>query len=348
LSSRLLDRRLLPIWPAFLYSPSIMGSNIGPILVTGAGGFIGRHLVQRLSDDPAATVIPTTSDGRDGTRRLDLRDTATLQTSLSGAAALVHCAVGDRSVTVDGTRALLAAAAKAGVRRFVHISSVAVYGDASGTVGEATRLVSGAGQGYGAWKAAAEEACLAQTGLDIVRLRPAIVYGPGSALWTVQLARRIESGRWGVLGSAGEGTCNPVHISDVVSSVICALHAPAVSGVALNVSGTETMSWNEWFKSNADALGAPELRAISPLELKARVFGALPLKAVARVLPGFAADWLLGSPARSELNLFALRAVYPIDLAQSQLGWTPTVGVHDGLKQSVAWLRGNDGGTITQ
>ena len=324
-----------------------MGSNIGPVLVTGAGGFIGRHLVQRLSQDPTATVIPTTRDGRDGTRRLDLRDTAGLQTTLAGADAVVHCAVGDRSVTVDGTRALLAAAAKAGVRRFVHISSVAVYGGATGVVGETTPLVPGTGPGYGAWKAAAEEACLAQTGLEIVRLRPAIVYGPGSALWTVQLARRIETGRWGNFGKAADGTCNSVHISDVISAVFLALETRNVSGLALNVSGTEVMSWNQWFTSNAEALGAPALRAISSLELKARVFGALPLKALARLSPGLATDWLLGSPARSELALFALKAVYPVDLAHSRLGWTPKVSVHDGLQQSVAWLRGNDAGELT-
>ncbi len=324
-----------------------MGSNIGPVLVTGAGGFIGRHLVQRLSEDPAATVIATTRDGRDGTRRLDLRDTAGLQATLSGAGAVVHCAVGDRSVTVDGTRALLAAAAQAGVRRFVHISSVAVYGGASGTVDETRPLVSSTGPGYGAWKVAAEEACLAQTGLEIIRLRPAIVYGPGSALWTVQLARRIQSGRWGVFGPAGEGTCNPVNVSDVIEAVISALHARDVSGLAVNISGTEVMSWNQWFKANADALGAPSLRDISPLALKARVLGSLPLKALARLSPGLAADWLLGAPARSELSLFALRATYPVDLAHDRLGWTPKVGVRDGLQQSAAWLRASDGGALT-
>jgi nucleoside-diphosphate-sugar epimerase len=129
--------------------------------------------------------------------------------------------------------------------------------------------------------------------------------------------------------------------------VISALHARDVSGLAVNISGTEVMSWNQWFKANADALGAPSLRDISPLALKARVLGSLPLKALARLSPGLAADWLLGAPARSELSLFALRATYPVDLAHDRLGWTPKVGVRDGLQQSVAWLRASDGGALT-
>ena len=315
-----------------------INNDIGPVLVTGAGGFIGGHLVRYLSQQPGSTVIAATRDGREGTRRLDLRDPAGLGGALAGVTAIVHCAVGDRTVTVDGTRALLAAAAHAGVRRFVHISSIAVYGGATGRVVESTPRISASGRGYGAWKSAAEAVCLAQTGIETVRLRPAIVYGPGSTLWIQQLARRIRSGRWGVFGAAGEGTCNLIHVDDVVSAVNNALTASNVAGLAFNISGTEVMSWNTWFSRMAHALGAPPLRTISPVGLKARVLASLPLKVLARVTPGLASDWLLGSPARSELSLFALRASYPVDLASEKLGWRPEVTVDDGVAGSVRWL----------
>ena len=183
-------------------SPPI-GPPIGPVLVTGAGGFIGGHLLRHLQRTTGAAVIAATRDGRDGSRALDLRDAPTLRRGLAGVRAVVHCAVGDRAVTVDGTRALLAASKAAGVRRFVHISSVAVYGMARGAVTEAAPLLPAGGQGYGAWKAAAERACLQQDGIEVVRLRPAIVYGPGSKLWVEQLASRIRSGRWGTLRPVG-------------------------------------------------------------------------------------------------------------------------------------------------
>ncbi len=313
-------------------------AKIGPILVTGAGGFIGGHVLRHLQRDPDATVIAATRDGRGNSRKLNVLDAAGLQRGLSGVAAVVHCAVGDRAVTVDGTRALLAAAAAAGVRRFVHISSVAVYGPATGAITEASPMLPGR-SGYAGWKAAAEEACLAQDGLEVVRLRPAIVYGPGSELWVAMLARRIRSGRWGTFGNAGEGTCNLIHVLDVVTSIEQALACPDIAGAAFNISGTEPMTWNEWFTRMAQALGASSLRPLSPLQMRARSLSALPLKVANRLRPGLAGPWLLGAPASSELALFGLKATYPATAAQDALGWAPRVGVEEGLAGCIEWLR---------
>jgi nucleoside-diphosphate-sugar epimerase len=308
------------------------------ILVTGSAGFVGGHVLTHLTRDLGLNAVGTTRDGRPGSRRLDLRDPAGMQAALAGVSAVVHCAVGDRAVTVDGTAALLRAAAAAGVRRMVHISSVAVYGAATGTVREDAPLISADGHGYAAWKAAAEQACLAQCGVETVRLRPTIVYGAGGTLWVSRLARRIRSGRWGTFGTAGEGLCNLVHVADVAAAAAAAVTAPA-SGAAFNVNGPVAITWNQWFARLASAIGAPSLPSLSPLALQARSFASLPLKALARKRPGIAADWLLGAPASSELTLFALRATYPTDAARAGLGWAPSVGIDEGLADSVAWLR---------
>ena len=313
------------------------------VLVTGAGGFIGSHLVRHLRRNPAMTTVAATRDGRDGTRRMDLADPSSFAAGLSGMSAVVHCAVGNRAVTVDGTRALLAAAAAAGVRRFIYLSSVAVYGAATGTVTEATPLVPPDGAGYPAWKAAAEACCAARTEVEVVRLRPAIVYGPGSALWVTQLAHRVRSGHWGTFFEAGDGICNLVHVRDVVSGVEKALTQPAAAGAAFNLSGAEAITWNDWFNRMAAGLGAPALRAIGPFELWARVYGSLPLKAAARLRPGLAAGWLLGAPARSEVALFSRRVTYSIDAAKTALGWSPQVGIDEGLADCIAWLRDGQG-----
>ncbi len=309
------------------------------ILVTGATGFVGGHVLTHLTRDLGLAAAGTTREGRPGSRRLDLRDPAGMQAALAGVSAVVHCAVGDRAVTVDGTASLLRAAAAAGVRRVVHISSVAVYGTATGLVREESPLIPSNGHGYAAWKAAAEQACLAQSGLETVRLRPAIIYGAGGTLWVSHMARRIRAGRWGTFGSAGEGICNLVHVADVATAAAAALTAPAAAGAAFNVNGPCAITWNQWFARLAGAIGAPRLPSLSPLALQARSFASLPLKALARKRPGIAADWLLGAPASSELTLFALRATYPADAARKGLGWSPSVGLDEGLADSVAWLR---------
>ncbi len=308
------------------------------VLVTGAAGFIGGHVLRHLSGDPGLAVLAATRDGRHGSRRLDLCDTGGMGAALEGVTAVVHCAVGGRAVTVDGTAALLRTAVAAGVRRVVHLSSVAVYGPATGVVREDAAFTAG-GSGYAAWKVAAERACLAATGVETVRLRPAIVYGPGGTLWVSQMARRIRSGRWGVFGSAGDGLCNLVHVSDVAAVVAAALRTPAAAGAAFNVNGPEAITWNAWFERLAAAIGAGSLPTVSPLALRARSVAALPLKALARLRPGLAADWLLGAPAASERTLFALPARYPTDAARRVMGWSPAVGIDEGLAQSVAWLR---------
>ena len=242
-------------------------------------------------------------------------------------------------MTVEGTRTLLRAAAEAGVRRVVHFSSMSVYGGATGVVTEEAPLVSSDGSGYAAWKAAAEQACLAERGVETVRLRPTIVYGPGSRQWVSWFAHRIRSGRWATFGAAGEGICDLVHVRDVAAATAAALTSPAAAGRAFNVNGPEVTTWNGWFTRLAEAIGAPPLPAISPAAVRARTLAALPLKALARLRPGLGRDWLLGVPGRGELAMFGVKATYPTEEAQAALGWTPRVRIAEGLVDTVAWLR---------
>lgn len=314
------------------------GQTTATVLVTGAAGFIGSHAVLDLQNGGFVAVAGT-RDGRNGSRRADVRDPASLAVALAGVDLVVHCAVGDRAVTVDGTVALLRAAAAAGVRRVVHLSSISAYRDHSGRVMEATPLVPPDSDGYPGWKSAAEHACLAQTGVEVVRLRPTIVYGSRSSYWVGSIARRIRSGRWPNFSAAGEGVCNLVHVSDVTGAIAAALVKPSAAGQAFNVNGPETTTWNDYFSRLAAVMGAPKLRPISPLALRVRMNAALPVKALARVRPGFASEWLLGVPGRSEIGAFSSQATYPIDAARTGLSWVPATTIEAGLVETLDWLR---------
>jgi nucleoside-diphosphate-sugar epimerase len=279
---------------------------------------------------------------------------------LSGCDAVVHCAVGDTAATVEGTRRLLDAALAAGTRRVVHLSTVEVYGDASGEVHEDHALRPS--NAYGRDKVAAEGVCEAARarGLEVAILRPAIVYGPFSRWWTERPAERLASGLWTSLGEDGEGLCNVVHVDDLVSLALLALRHPEAARGAFNVTGPEAPTWNAYFRALNEALGLPPLRAASTASVRlrtsllepprwvarqtlrrfeARVRATYDRNDAARGLIRHAKTLLSNTASLEELALFRRRVRYVPARAGKVLGWQPRFGLAAGIGESVAWLR---------
>ncbi len=311
------------------------------VLITGAHGFIGGATARRLGEDPAMEILAASRSARAPQGRilpvqLDLRDSVSLDRALQGVDAVIHCAYADRATTVEGTRNLVAAAQRNGVRRLVHLSSIAVYGQASGEVTESHPRIPSTGDDYAAWKAAAEEICEAAPEIGTVMLRPTIVHGAGSGLWVTKMARRLEAGAIGDLGAAGEGICNLVHVRDVAEAAVAGLTGQPG---AYNVNGDEPITWNDYFARLARATGLP-LPHLSPATLRRRALAAFPIKVVARLLPplrGALPAALLETPLTAEQALFALRATYPAALAAEGLGWSPRIGIDEGIAEGAAW-----------
>lgn len=309
-----------------------------PVVVVGAGGFIGAAIVHALQAAGWPVVAgwnntpPVGLEKRDGVRPARLRLAEDdLDAALAGAAAVVQCAPAGPA----DLRRLLAAVARAGGPHVVYLSSIAAYGAATGRVTEETPLVA-PGTDYAGTKVACEGllAEAVRTGPAAVTvLRPTIVYGRGSRLWVDTPADRLAAGTIGDMGAAGDGTCNPVHVTDVAAAVTAAVERPPAGFVAYNVNGDERLSWNGYFSMLADALGLPVPR-LDPAGLRRRRLLGLPVKAAARVVPGLSGRAAL-TPAGSELRLFRLAAEYPAEAAKAALGWAPRVGLRDGLADAV-------------
>ncbi|MGB0696981.1 MAG: NAD-dependent epimerase/dehydratase family protein [Rhodospirillaceae bacterium] len=333
----------------------------GKVLITGARGFLGAALTKALQQDPKWIPLAGTRDGQPGTRLAqieglqvvvcDVTDPASVASALQGCDAVVHCAFGDRAATVDGTRTVLRAAQEAGIERMVHISTIAVHGGATGLITEVSPRVDPTIPDYAGNKAAAEnvlfEAINSTPDQDpdqtprLIILRPTIIYGPGSQLWIDSLASRLRSGLWGRFGPLGEGTCNPIHVDDVIAAIGQALVTNVASGSTYIINGADRLTWNDWFAAVAQALGLKTPETVSPGALKARTYASLPLKALRKLAPELAkpfAPWIEAAPARSELTLFALKADYCADKASQELGWTAQISLQDGIADAVAPL----------
>jgi nucleoside-diphosphate-sugar epimerase len=342
----------------------------GLILVTGAGGFIGGRLVEVLHElNPGsvrAGVRRWSSAARIGRLpveiiQCDVNSAESVRSAMKGVAAVVHCAHGDETTNVEGTRIVLDEAQRAGVHRVVHLSTVAVYGRQEGSITEASPQAPGANP-YGRSKVATEAICAeyGQRGLAITVLRPTIVYGPHSDLWTVEFAQRLSAGKWFLPERFTQGICNLVYVDDLVKAVLLSLKNDKASGQTFIVNGEERPTWNEYFHALNDALGLPPLRPASAIRSRVKAGLMMPVRKTAKLimqrfqpivlrvyqrsniaksLMRRAETVIRNSPTVAEFDLYSLRVSYEQAKAREMLAYRPAFSMRDGIELSVAWLR---------
>src|SRR5215213_6456629 len=193
---------------------ALCSSPMSKVAVTGAKGFIGAATCARLRADGHEVVELDLPE-------VDVTDTAAVERSLGGCEGVVHTAAivdedGDMRefvrVNVGGTRNVLDAAERAGVKRVVHLASVAVWGydfDHDLTEDAPPRTV---GNPYIDTKGASERLALGR-GATVVR--PGDVYGPRSQPWVLRPLRAIQGGMF-VLPGKGDGIVTAVYVDDLV------------------------------------------------------------------------------------------------------------------------------------
>jgi nucleoside-diphosphate-sugar epimerase len=241
------------------------------ILVLGANGFIGRHVVAGLAGTGWATPIlgvrkPAARSENHEQRTVEATSIESVRAAMQGVTGVVNCVAGDADTIVSSTKALFGAAtAVTPAPRIIHLSTMSVYGSAVGLLTEAAPLRGDLGP-YSAAKVAAEAIAAAYPHTVIVR--PGCVFGPGSEQWSIRIARLLMSHRLGDLGAAGDGYCNLVHVDDVVLAIVRSLESPQMDGRVFNLSTPEPPTWNDFLMRYATALRAVPVRRIPPWQLR--------------------------------------------------------------------------------
>ncbi len=328
----------------------------GVCLITGATGFIGGRLAQRLVAEGYSVrcLVRASSD----TSRLDQLDVQivagelTSAPSLSGAVEgchyVFHCGalVSDWATTqeilatnVDGTRNLLEACVGASIERFVHFSTTDVYGHPDGAAIEESYTATRFSNWYAQSKleAEAEVRRVGQAdGLDAVILRPATVYGPGSTDVIGEIARAIQGGHM-LLIDGGRAIAGLCYVENLMDATVLALRHEAARGQAFNVSDGLPVTWRELADDLAEGLGCRKVRWSLPYWLANGIgFSLEHGYRLARRATGLSLAPLL---SRQAVQVLGKNQDFDNRKLEEMLGWEPRVDYASGLEATLAWLR---------
>ena len=312
----------------------------GPVLVTGAGGFIGSHVVEALLDRGARVraLVHYNGAGRqgfldeiDGRRRArlevvagDVRDAHQMAEVVKGCSAVAHLAAliaipysyqaADSYVAtnVQGTLNLLEACRRHKVRRLVVTSTSEVYGTAQRTPMDETHRLN-AQSPYAASKIAADQMALAyhrSHGLPVVVLRPFNTYGPrqsARAVLPTILSQILSGAKTLALGNTAPRR-DLTFVTDTAAAFVAALERPGLDGEVIHFGQGKAASVGELAEKSMTLL---------------------------RRRPRLKIDRARARPAASEVDLLLCDA----GKARRLLNWTPRVGLDEGLRRTAEYLR---------
>jgi len=316
------------------------------VLVTGASGFLGEALLARLKEkgESIRVLLRRVSPNLEQDSRVqvvygDLGDPDSVDRAVAGVEAVYHLGAAMRGGAADfergtvwGTRNVVSACLRYGVKRLVYVSSLSVLdhaGHQAGTpVNEWSRLephpeLRG---GYTQTKLAAEQIvaeAIRDQGLPAVILRPGQIFGPGAE--RVPPSGTIRLGkRWVVVGS-GSLRLPLVYVEDAVEALLLAERQQGICGLTFHVVDSEDVTQREYLEQCQRALGKEIHVSYVPMFV---LYGlAVGVELLAR----------LGGrrPPLSRYRLRSIRPLSPCDCtaAREKLGWLPRIGASEGLRR---------------
>lgn len=334
------------------------------VLITGATGFIGRHLAKKLVEkgEKIRCLVRTSSPkiAVDYLNKLDvelvygdLTDKDTLRKAVDGVDTVYHLGGGGRvgmskaicdKINVDGTRNILEACIESGkVKRFVHLSSCAVMGHVSGVAVDETYPYNPNDIEYSRAKTKSEKLALSYSDkIDLVVVRFPGVYGvpliKGDAGYiqgvtpALMIFSAVKKGEWMYVGN-GKNQVHMFYVDDAIKGLILAADK-GKSGDIYIIGDNTSVKMTELVEMVANILKVPApKRHISVFaarffaalfELKASVFGGTP------------------KMSREMITGFISNMSFSIAKAKHELGYEPKVGLEEGMRRTFKWYEENE------
>jgi nucleoside-diphosphate-sugar epimerase len=327
-------------------------------LLTGATGFIGGHLAERLvKTGHRVRCLARPTSNTTFLERLDvelapgdLTDPISITRAAAGATHILHCGalVSDwatvpeiRLINVAGTRHVMQAALRSGVIRVIHVSSTDVYGhpNAVRDIPE-SQPPSRFSNWYSSTKLEAESEVrrAASTGaVQSVVLRPATVYGPGSVNVVGEIAKAVRA-RNMLLIDRGRAVAGLCYIDILLDAATLALTAEAAAGQTFNVTDGLDVTWRQFVEDLARGLGSPPPCLSLPYPV-AHGLGLAMEQAyrLFRTATGLRTPPLL---SRQAVDVMGRHQSFSNAWIRQCLGWEPRVSYEAGLRNTLEWLTG--------
>jgi 2-alkyl-3-oxoalkanoate reductase len=323
-----------------------------PVLVTGATGLLGSHLTDLLLErGEEVRVLVQRGDGVSQFAHPNvaicwghLGDRAALAAAVRGVDRVLHCAARTgpwgqeadyEAVNVRGLQTLVESALAAGVRRFVHVSSITVHGNDVHGAADETAPLRVEPNPYSRSKIAGErllERMIRDEGAPVTIVRPGWIYGPRDVASFARFAALLERGQMVMIGS-GRNHIPLIYVRDVAGGIVLASEKAHAAGRAYLLVNDEPVTQYDYLAAIATALGVPPPRRHIPYRL------AL-LAGTAAETMGRLAQRISAPPVmRYGVQLLGAENRFDISRARRELGFCPQVPLAEGVRRSIAWYR---------
>lgn len=332
------------------------------VLVTGAAGFLGGHLVDMLverGDEVRALVRPVEDTSHLRTLHSveivqgDLTDSASLKRAVQGVQCVYNVAAKTgpwgledvyRAVNVQGLAVLIHVAIEAGVQRIVHTSSITVYGHHLQGIVTEDDPFHAEDNPYSRTKIAGEKLIanlVKDEGAPVVIVRPGWIYGPRDMASFGRFVSLVESGKGFIIGS-GKNIVPAVYVRDVAQGLIKAGDADDTAiGQAYTIADDRRVTQAQYLNTIADCLQVPHISLHLPysaLYSGGRV-AELTWKAMGR------SDAAPPPVTTYGITLLGGNQLFSIDKAYRELGYKPLYDIKRGVAEGVQWYLQSKQGT---